>query len=191
MIKKVYFHGFSLIEVSISLIIIGIISAIGMSQLNIMNRIYRTQKTQSNIDFVVKSIAAFYLASDCNNIPFPSDMKINIGYQSKNMENSFGIVPFKTLGIMEKFAKNAKGKWLLYRINPNFGKNISFNKNLGVSEFSSEIPGDKVAFIIKSQNEKNQDEITIWYSEKTFISNFANNKTSTLINSDVLENLKF
>lgn len=190
MIKKVYFHGFSLIEVSISLIIIGIISAIGMSQLNIMNRIYRTQKTQSNIDFVVKSIAAFYLASDCNNIPFPSDMT-RIGYQSKNMENSFGIVPFKTLGIMEKFAKNAKGKWLLYKINPNFGKNTESNKNLEISEFSSEIPGDKVAFIIKSKNEKNQDEITVWYSEKTFISNFANNKISTLINSDVLKNLKF
>lgn len=191
MIRKVYFQGFSLIEVSISLIIIGIISSIGISQLNIMNRVYRTQKTQSNIDFVVKSIAAFYLASDCNNIPFPSDMKNNIGHQSKTMENSFGIIPFKTLGIMEKFAKNAKGKWLLYKMNPDFGKNTFSNKTLGISGFSSEIPGDKIAFIIKSQNEKHEDEITIWYSEKTFISNFANNKLPTSTDQNQHEEIAF
>lgn len=189
-IKKVYFQGFSLIEVSISLIIIGIISSIGISQLNIMNRVYRMQKTQSNIDFVVKSIAAFYLANDCKCIPFPSN-KSSIGYQNKSMENSFGIIPFKTLGIMEKFAKNARGKWLLYKMNPNFGKSNLINKTLGVSEFSSEIPGDKVAFIIKSQNEKNEDEITIWYSEKTFISNFANNKFPVLTSSEILDETVF
>lgn len=187
-IKKVYFQGFSLIEVSISLIIIGIISSIGISQLNIMNRVYRMQKTQANIDFVVKSIAAFYLANDCRSIPFPSNTS-NIGYQDKTKAGSFGIVPFKSLGIMEKFAKNARGKWLLYKMNPNFGKSNLANKTLGVSEFSSEIPGDKVAFIIKSQNEKKEDEITIWYSEKTFISNFANNRISN--NSEHTEEMVF
>ena len=92
------------------------------------------------------------------------------------MKNTFGIIPFKTLGIMEKFAKNAKGKWLLYKMNPDFGKTTALNKNLGITSFSSQIPQDKVAFIIKSQNERWEDEVVAWYSEKTFISNLANNR---------------
>lgn len=180
--SKAYFEGFSLLEVSISLIVIGIISMIGMNQLNVLNRSYRLQKTQYNIDFVTKSIAAFYLATDYT-IPFPSSPQANIGYQNESMKHTFGIIPFKTLGIMEKFAKNGRGKWLLYKMNPNFGKNEPANKSLGITDFASQIPGDKVAFIIKSQNERNEDEITIWYSEKNFISNFANNKMPTPANN--------
>jgi hypothetical protein len=92
------------------------------------------------------------------------------------MKGSFGIVPFNTIGIMERFAKNGKGKWLLYRMNPSFGQSVSSEplKNLGISEFHSEIKDDKVALIIKSQNSKSEDEIVIWYSEKSFVSNLMN-----------------
>ena len=42
-----------------------------------------------------------------------------------------------------------------------------------ISDFASEIPGDKVAFAIKSTNRKGVDEVIIWYSESVFISNFT------------------
>lgn len=178
--KKVRLSGFSLLEVSISLLIIGIVSSVSMTQLNTIRKLYSTQKTQANIEFVVKSLAAYYLSNE-GVLPYPSDVSQNIGNQSLNMKNSFGIVPFKTLGIMDRFAKNGNGKFLLYRVNPFFRKATSSveQKNLGIKDFSSGIKDDKVAIIIKSQNAKNQDEIIIWYSEKNFISNFANNKIIT------------
>ncbi|MDR1391422.1 MAG: prepilin-type N-terminal cleavage/methylation domain-containing protein [Holosporales bacterium] len=171
--NKAFFAGFSLLEVSISLVILGIISTIGISQLNLMNKIYTAQKTQSNIDFVVKSIAAYCIAHDFK-LPFPAEFSNNTGLQSDLMKDSFGMVPFKSLGIMEKFARNGKGQWLSYKMNPFFGKPSapSGYKTLGVLDFSSEIPGDKIAFIIKSQNDKEECEMLVWYSEKNFISNF-------------------
>lgn len=139
-----------------------------------MNKVYSSQKTQTNMDFVVRTLGA-YCTCNALKLPYPSKINANIGVQSEDMKHSFGIIPFKSLGIMEKFAKDGNGHWMLYKMNPNFGKVIfsSEDKSLGVSEFSSELPNDRVAFIIKSKNSKNEDEITIWYSEKTFVSNFT------------------
>ena len=177
---KAKIPAFSLIEVSISLIIIGIISSIGISQLRVMNKVYSSQKTQANIDFVIRSLGA-YCTCKALQLPYPSKMNANIGIQSEEMKHSFGIIPFKSLGIMEKFAKDGNGHWMLYKVNPDFGKVVFSpeNKSLGITDFSSELPNDRVAFIIKSKNSKNEDEITIWYSEKTFVSNFTklNNQT--------------
>ncbi len=98
------------------------------------------------------------------------------------MQNSFGLVPFKSLGIMEKFVKDGNGRWLLYKMNPNFGKTIftAEDKTIGISDFNSDIPGDRVAFIIKVKNIKNEDEQTIWYSERTFVANYTNLTSKTL-----------
>ncbi len=182
MTRKVRLLGFSLIEVSISLLIVGIISAIGISQLRLMQRMYASQKTQSNIDFVVKALGA-YCTSTALQLPFPSKIDSDIGNQSKSMKHSFGIIPFKTLGIMEKFAKDGHGRWLLYKMNPNFCKSIftSEDKSLGVTEFSSEIPDDRIAFIIKAKNAKNEDELSIWYSEHAFIANYTNVSMQTML----------
>lgn len=174
-IRKVSFSAFSLIEVSISLLIIGILSGIWGNQLKMINKIQSSQKTQTNIDFTVKALAAYCIAEDFK-LPYPSKLNSDLGKQSESMKNSFGIIPFKSLGIMEKFAKDGNGRWLLYKMNPNFCNLNSQNSNLDVKEFSSDIAGDKVAFIIKSQNSAGVDETTVWYSEKTFISNFMNIK---------------
>ena len=184
MLRKVKFQGFSLIEVSISLIIIGIISSIGISQLRLMNKVYSSQKTQINMDFVVKSLGA-YCTSKGMQLPYPSKINANIGYQSEDMKHSFGLIPFKSLGIMEKFAKDGNGHWMLYKMNPNFGKVVfaSEDKKLGISDFDSDIPGDRVAFIIKSKNSKNEDELTIWYSERTFVDNYTKLTNDTICTS--------
>ncbi len=180
--KNICFQGFSLIEVSISLLIVGIVSAIGISQLRLMQKMYAAQKTQSNIDFVVKALGA-YCTSTSLQLPFPSEINSNIGYQSKSMKNSFGIIPFKSLGIMEKFAKDGNGRWLLYKMNPNFCKSVfvAEDKSLGVPEFSSEVPDDRLAFIIKVKNAKNEDELSIWYSEHAFVANYTNVSMYTML----------
>ncbi|MDR1609777.1 MAG: type II secretion system GspH family protein [Holosporales bacterium] len=174
MAKKITLPGFSLIEVSISLLILGIISSIVMTQLNIFNKAYTSQKTQSNIDFVVKAIAAYCMSND-EQLPFPSPISGNVGIQSESMKDTFGYVPFKTLGIMEKFSKSGNGKRLLYKMNPHFGKSSTASDiTFGISEFHSDIKDDKVAIVIKSQDSDGKDEIVVWYGEKSFIANFMN-----------------
>ncbi len=182
MLRQIRFQGFSLMEVSISLLIIGIISAMGISQLKLIQKVYTSQKTQSNIDFVIKALGAYCTCTSLQ-LPYPSRMDSNIGYQSESMKNSFGIIPFKSLGIMEKFAKDGKGRWLLYKVNPNFGKHVfdSEDKKFGVSEFCSEIPGDRLAIIIKSKNANDEDEVSIWYSEQTFVMNYTNVSLHTML----------
>ncbi|MDR2667378.1 MAG: type II secretion system GspH family protein [Holosporales bacterium] len=175
---KVNFQGFSLIEVSIALIVIGIIASTEMAQFNMFKKMYAVQKTQVNIEFVLRAIAAYCINSD-GKLPFPSNQASNIGIQDESMKNAFGFIPFKSLGIMEKFAKNGRGQWLLYKMNPFFGHVASSPqyKNLGVADFFSEIPGDKVAILIKEQNDgDNKGGIIVWYGEKSFIANFMNNK---------------
>ncbi|GHT88388.1 hypothetical protein FACS1894113_0710 [Alphaproteobacteria bacterium] len=173
---KANFPGFSLIEVSISLLIVGLISSICMNQLKAVLKLNAKQKTHSNIDFVVRSLGAYYMASA--KIPFPSSLTLDVGLQKESMKDSFGIVPFRTLGIMEKFAKNGYGKWLLYKMNPFYRLDNAerAKRNLGIDEFASEDKKDKVIFIIKSQNAKGEDELQIWYSQNVFIANFCGNK---------------
>ena len=154
--------------------------SIGISQLRLMHKIYASQKTQANIDFIVKALGV-YCTSKALKLPFPSKINADIGHQSEEMRNSFGLVPFKSLGIMEKFAKDGNGHWLLYRMNPNFGKTVftAEDKSIG-TDFNSDIPGDRVAFIIKTANITNKNEQTIWYSERTFVANYTNLSNKTL-----------
>jgi prepilin-type N-terminal cleavage/methylation domain-containing protein len=174
MMKKITLPGFSLIEVSISLLILGIISSVVMTQLNMFNKAHANQKTQSNIDFVVKAIAAYCMSND-EQLPFPSSTSSNVGLQNEGLKDTFGCVPFRTLGIMEKFSKSGNGKRLLYRMNPHFGKSsIGANVTLGIGEFHSDIKDDKVAIIIKSQDSNGRDETVVWYGERSFIANFMN-----------------
>ncbi|MDR1332931.1 MAG: type II secretion system GspH family protein [Holosporales bacterium] len=188
--KKIALPGFSLIEISISLLILGIISNIVVTQLNIFNKIQANQKTQSNIDFVVKAIAAYCISND-GQLPFPAPISNHTGIQSDGMKGTFGLVPFKTIGIMEKFIKGGNGKNLLYRMNPHFGKSVTSdaNLNLGIAEFHSDIKDDKVAIIIKSQDNKGMDEIVVWYSEKSFVANFMNGvmKPKTVVQTGLFD----
>lgn len=163
MLRRGCFQGFSLIQVSISLLIIGIISAIGLTQLSLIQKVYAVQKTQSNIDFIIKTLG-LYCSINEQHLPYPSKINSDIGHQSESMKDSFGIIPFKSLGIMEKFAKDGNGRWLLYKINPKFGK-PKFVK----PETKSSGRYDDLAFIIKSQNAKNEDETLISYNETTLL----------------------
>jgi prepilin-type N-terminal cleavage/methylation domain-containing protein len=176
--KKAFLPGFSLLEVSISLIIVGIISTIFITQFNATRKLHSSHKTMANIEIVLKSIGAYCMYKE-GSLPCPSARNRNVGNQSSEMKNNCGIIPFKTLGIMERSAKDGNGQWLTYRMNFAFGSKATsgYQKNLGIAEFTPESADDKVAIVITSQNESGQDEVIIWYSERNFIANYAGNRT--------------
>ena len=170
--------GFALIEVSIALLILGIISSISINQFATLKRIQADTTTKNNIDHVLKSLGAYYIAKR-GVLPFPEKIGPRMQGRQTFDYRDFGIVPYKTLGIMEKFVKDGYGNWLKYKVHPDFGVKISkyykmANKNLGVEDFDSYVQNDKVAFIIKYTS--NSQEHTIWYSENNFVQIFANGK---------------
>lgn len=171
MIQNIKLKGFALIEVSIALLILGIISSISISQFATLKRMQAEITTRSNIDYVLKSLGAYYI-SRVGLLPAPASKNSPITGRQVAGKTDFGIVPYKSLGIMEKYAKDGYGNWLLYRLNPDIGKSRPRDKNLGIQEFDSDVQNDKVAIIIKYYT--NNQENIIWYSENNFIQIFAN-----------------
>ena len=175
-IKKL--KGFALIEVSIALLILGIISSISVSQFATIKRIQAEITTKSNIDYVLKSLGAYYISKN-GFLPYPAHNNTQLTGKQVVGKTDFGIVPYKSLGIMEKYAKDGYGNWLLYKLNPDVGKLVNNNRNLGIQEFDSEVKSDKVAFIIKYTT--NKQENIIRYSEYNFAHIFANGKKNKIV----------
>lgn len=182
MVSNIKLRGFSLIEVSISLLILGIISSVSISQFASVKRIQAEINTRSNIDYILKALGAYYISTD-GLLPAPASQNFPItGKQIPGNEN-FGIVPYKSLGIMEKYAKDGYGNWLLYKLNPDIGKKYRVkDKNLGINEFDSDDDNDKVILVIKYYT--NKKEHIIWYSENNFAKIFANGRIDNNNNND-------
>lgn len=173
MVFSIKLKGFSLIEISISLLILGIISSISISQFATVKRIQAEINTRSNIDYILKALGAYYISTG-GLLPAPANPNSPItGKQITGNEN-FGIIPYKSLGIMEKYAKDGYGNWLLYKLNPDIGRYTVKDRTLGIKEFDSDDDNDKVVLVIKYYTNKN--EHIIWYSENNFARIFANGK---------------
>lgn len=139
--KKRFLAGFSLLEVSISLLIIGLVSSISISQLHSIAKFNNAQKTRTNIDCVIKALEAYYIFYE--SLPEPYEVGAD----------GFGKVPFEKLGIMEKFAKDGNGKWLLYKLDFQITENAIENFN------------DKKLFFIKG------GDIEEWRGARLFLHN--------------------
>ena len=182
-----HYRGFSLLETSIALLIAGLISSMIMIQMKGYQNFVSAHKTQSNMEIVISSLAAYCCVN--NTLPFPSgDQGNKVGISDPNLKNTFGIVPFKTLGIMEKFAKDGRGRWITYRMNPYFGESFSppWANDIGVQSFSSS-SGDKVAFVIRSIDETGNTQQEIWYSENNFKAKFGINISSQTQQSFIVD----
>jgi prepilin-type N-terminal cleavage/methylation domain-containing protein len=174
--SSLFASGFSLLEVSISLFIIGIVSTMTVSQLTAIGRTFALHKTHANIETVIRALGVFCAQRDMS-LPYPSRADKNIGIQDESMKDAFGFVPFGTIGIMRRAAMNGDGIPLLYKRSPVFMKKINdqTQRTLGIKEFVSGIANDKVAIVIKSVNRKGKDEVVVWYSEKNFIASYVGN----------------
>jgi prepilin-type N-terminal cleavage/methylation domain-containing protein len=116
--------GFSLIEVIIALAIVGVTLGGVFSMFASYNNARCEQKTNEHIEIVAKAIG-LYLAQD-GIIPAPcdpgkaSDAQFGYFYDTLYASSRCGIVPFKTLGIAEKYAKDGYGNYLTYMVNSEY-----------------------------------------------------------------------
>ncbi len=110
--------GFSLIEAAISLCIFGIVTATLLPLLASYGQNHKKKETEKTIEEALQSLAAYTLFN--KRLPCPAQPNSHgMAAVDCRMPGSFvGVLPFKTLGVPEKKAKDAYGRWLTYAVSP-------------------------------------------------------------------------
>ncbi|MDD3182020.1 MAG: type II secretion system protein [Alphaproteobacteria bacterium] len=127
-------RGFTLIEMSLVLVIIGLVIMIVFPALNAVRQSFQQSMTASNLSSLLRVTAAYVQANGCLPCPTPASTlgagfgrvrgdTINAACGTCNVPE--GIAPFASLGIPSSTAKDGWGRWITMRIDPalaiNFG----------------------------------------------------------------------
>lgn len=116
--------GFSLIEVAIVLIIFGLVGGASLHMLTAFSHRQARLKTKEHQEYALQAIAAF--VEHHHRFPCPADPRLTgmeAGLEPRERKCSGlkaeGILPFRTLGISEQFAKDGFKHWMTYVVDPN------------------------------------------------------------------------
>jgi len=135
--------GFTLVEMSFVLVIIGLVITIVFPALKSIRQNTQNQVTQFNLDALMKSSAAYVQANGCLPCPTPKTATGQRIGRVRGDTNNYacgdcldpeGIVPFVSLGIPMKMAKDGFGNWVTMRIDPALAVNfrvVPVEKNTG------------------------------------------------------------
>lgn len=126
--------GFTLVEMSFVLVIIGLVIVIVFPALKAVRQSTQNQTTQSNLDALMRANAAYVQAHGCLPCPTPPSARGNeIGFVRGDENNiacgtcgtSEGVVPFISLGLPMHMAKDGWGHWITMSVDTaltiNFG----------------------------------------------------------------------
>ncbi len=116
--------GFSLLELALVLVILGIIGGMGLPLLKARLSHSAVVKTRDNQEYVLQAIAAFVAKNRRFPCPAaPQGAGENYGVEPRERKCSGskaeGIVPFRTLGISENFARDGFKRWMTYVVDSN------------------------------------------------------------------------
>lgn len=126
-------NGFTLVEMSLVLIVIGLVILIVFPAMKALRDGTQRQLTNSNLSALSRSIAAFVQANGCLPCPTPASavgagfgsVRGEIGAACGTCSTPEGIPPFASLGLPAATAKDGWGRWITMRIDPalaiNFG----------------------------------------------------------------------
>lgn len=114
--------GFTLIEISIVMIIIGLLSGFGLPLLTNMLSQEKFHKTTQHQQYVLKALAAYVLVH--HRLPCPARPDAPENEQGMAQERCLqnpalcqGLVPYRTLGLSAYHAKDGFKNWMTYAVN--------------------------------------------------------------------------
>lgn len=114
--------GFSLLELSLVLLIMGIIGSQLVPMIKKTLLLKKCEITKRNQEIILQSIADY--AKRQNRLPFASRPTLKGAEQTKL---AIGIVPYQTLGLEERTAKDGFGHYMTYAINTTLSNTTSIN----------------------------------------------------------------
>ena len=110
-------NGFILLEVVIALFIMGLTFQGGLFFMTHMNQQKKRMETETKQDMLLRTLAAHALIH--GRLPWAAHKEASpetFGYEDKTHACQQGIVPFKTLGIAEHYAKDGYGHYFTYLV---------------------------------------------------------------------------
>lgn len=189
--KKGHQDGFSLLELAIVLVILGLIGSFSLPLLTV--HITRTAflKTRSNQEYVVSALAAFvekYRRFPCPAEPQRKGAQFGLAQESCRMDKAKGIVPFKTLGINESYARDGFKRLMTYVVEPELAKRqINPQEEAGGTITIHNEEGFPVLPALK-KTEKNQNYVAfvlISHGESGVGAYLGNGKTGKIVGSSL------
>jgi prepilin-type N-terminal cleavage/methylation domain-containing protein len=109
--------GFSLLEVAIVLIIMGVVIGAAMPSILQFRQQARLKETKERQELVVHAVAAYAVMN--GRLPCPSDPEVSRGKMRKDChtaETAMGIVPYGSLGLSEAQAKDGFHRFMTYAV---------------------------------------------------------------------------
>lgn len=110
---KIQHSGFSLIELCISLSILGIMIGVGSGLLKTYHRVHCQSVTAEHQNQVLKAVVWFVLQE--KRMPCPALLET---HGQESLGRWSGLVPFRTLGLSQKVAKDGFGHWMRFIVEP-------------------------------------------------------------------------
>lgn len=117
--------GFSLLELTIVLVILGILGGLSLPLLTTQLARSAILKTRSHQEYALQAIAAYIEKNQ--HFPCPADPQkkgpeFGIARAQCRGDKAKGILPFKTLGMSETYAKDGFKHFMIYAIEPELTK---------------------------------------------------------------------
>lgn len=118
-------EGFSLLELSIVLIILGILGGLSLPLLTAQIQRAALVKTRAHQEYVLSAIAAYVEKNKrfpCTALPQSLGVEYGISQLHCRGQRAKGIIPFKTLGISEIYSQDGFKRLMTYVVEPEFTK---------------------------------------------------------------------
>jgi prepilin-type N-terminal cleavage/methylation domain-containing protein len=127
--KKLFFvneNGFTLVEMAIVLVIVGLLMAGLFTSLRAQFELRRTEETRIVLEDAKEALIGYALANkflpcpDTNAVPNGTEGPRGASNECTNLE---GVLPWQALGVS---GLDAWGRYIRYRVSSNFSNNVTF-----------------------------------------------------------------
>lgn len=140
-------QGYSLIEIAIVLIIVGIMAGYGLPMLTGLQQSTKNQVTHKHQDHIIHALASYALIN--GKLPLPLETF------SKGGGILIGFIPHLELGISEDLAKDGFGNHMVYVVAKSMTRTKHLNTNV-TEDFED---------LVNDQDDDNRETITTQHSE--------------------------
>lgn len=156
--------GFSLLELAIVLVILGLIGGLSLPLLMAQINRAATLKTHSHQEYALHAIAAYVEKN--KRFPCPAEPHISgAGYGVAQVQcrgqKAKGILPFKTLGISEIYAKDGFKRLMTYGVEPELTKKDTTLQNEKGGFITVQKEGDESVIAPPLMGDKNPNYVAL------------------------------
>jgi prepilin-type N-terminal cleavage/methylation domain-containing protein len=127
--------GFSLVELSVVLVIMGVLLSLSLPLLSSQSIKSATLRTQGHKEQVEKALKSYW--SHTNTLPCPAPPQAQgVAPKTCRGASAIGVIPYKTLGIPEQMAKDGHRRYFTYAVESKLTKppvDGDHNKTMGGS----------------------------------------------------------